>query len=390
MQPGLETRLGTLPNGARLNATHGTPIAASGAMQTEDLQRKAFLALLVAVSVAFLWVIFPMSGAVLWGVTFAILFTPLHRRLQERLHLKPSWAAIVSTLLVLLLVVLPAVVVSGMVVQEASTLVEKLRTGEIDLAAYYRRLMSALPAWAARLLEGAGLGDLSSVQDRLKQSAADGSQPIARRLWLVGQGTLDFAVNFFVMVYLLFFLLRDGPRLMQRIRRVTPLDPAVQARLARNFSAVVRSTVKGNILVALLQGALGGVALLVLGIPGAVLWAVVMAFLSLLPAVGAAMVWGPIAIYLLSMGQVAQGLGLVAFGTLVIGLVDNLLRPILVGKETRMPDWVVLISTIGGMSLFGVNGFVIGPVVAALFIAVWDLTTDDSTARPETPGESPP
>lgn len=354
-------------------------------VQTEDLQRKAFLALLVAVTVAFLWVIFPMFGAVLWGVTFAILFTPVHRWLRQRVRLGPSWSAALSTLLVLLLVVLPAVIVSGMVMQEASTLIDKLRSGEIDLTALYRRMMGALPTWATRLLEGAGLGDLSSVQERLKQSASDTSQPIARRLWSVGQGTLDFAVNFFVMVYLLFFLLRDGPALMQRIRRATPLDPAVQARLAKNFSTVVRSTVKGNILVALLQGALGGVALLVLGIPGAVLWAVVMAFLSLLPAVGAAMVWGPIALYLLSSGQIAQGIGLIAFGTLVIGLVDNLLRPILVGKETRMPDWVVLISTIGGMSLFGVNGFVIGPVVAALFIAVWDLTSDDSTARPDAP-----
>jgi predicted PurR-regulated permease PerM len=352
-------------------------------MQTEDLQRKAFLALLVAVTVAFLWVIFPMFGAVLWGVTFAILFTPLNRRMQQRLRLKPTWAAALSTLLVLLLVVLPAVIVSGMVAQEATTLVEKLRSGEVDLATYYRRLLAALPDWATRLIEGAGLGNLSSAQERLKQSAAGTSQPIARHLWTVGQGTLDFAVNFFVMVYLLFFLLRDGAGLMQRLRRATPLDPAVQARLAKKFSAVVRSTVKGNILVALLQGALGGVALLVLGIPGAVLWAVVMAFLSLLPAVGAALVWGPIAIYLLSTGQVTQGLGLIAFGTIVIGLVDNLLRPILVGKETRMPDWVVLISTIGGMSLFGINGFVIGPVVAALFIAVWDLTTDDSTARPD-------
>lgn len=358
-------------------------------MHTQDLQRKAFLALLVAVSVAFLWIVFPLSGAVLWGVTFAILFTPLHRRMQERLRLGPTWAALLSTLLVLLLVVLPAVIVSGMVVQEASTLIDKLRSGEIDLAAYYRRLMDALPGWGVRLLEGAGLGDLSSVQERLKQGAAGTSQPIARRLWIVGQGTLDFAVNFFVMVYLLFFLLRDGPSLMQRIRRATPLDPAVQARLARNFSAVVRSTVKGNIVVALVQGALGGVALMVLGIPGAVLWAVVMAFLSLLPAVGAAMVWGPIALYLLSTGQVAQGIGLIAFGTLVIGLVDNVLRPILVGKETRMPDWVVLISTIGGMSLFGVNGFVIGPVVAALFIAAWDLTMGDSTGRPGTSAAVP-
>lgn len=352
-------------------------------MQTEDLQRKAFLALLVAVTVAFLWVVFPMSGAVLWAVTFAILFSRLQRRLRAGMRLPPAAAAAVTTLLVLLLVILPAVVVSGFVVEEASALVQKLRSGEIDLTALYRRMLGALPGWATRTLEGAGLGDLSSLQERIRQTAADGSQPIARRLWIMGQGTLDFAVNFFVMLYLLFFLLRDGPELLQRIGRAMPLEPSVQQRLARNFSTVVRSTVKGNVVVALIQGALGGVALMVLGIPGAVLWAVVMAFLSLLPAVGAAMVWGPIAIYLLSTAQIAQGVGLIAFGTLVIGLVDNVLRPILVGQQTRMPDWVVLISTIGGMSLFGVNGFVIGPVLAALFIAVWDLTTDDSTARPQ-------
>ncbi|MBL0726482.1 AI-2E family transporter [Piscinibacter sp. HJYY11] len=352
-------------------------------MHTEDLQRKAFLALLVAVTVAFLWVIFPVFGAVLWAVTFAILFRPLQRSLRSSMRLPPAVAAALTTLLVLLLVILPAVVVSGFVVEEAAALVQKLRSGEIDLTALYRRMLGALPSWATRTLEGAGLGDLSSLQDRIKQTAADGSQPIARRLWTMGQGTLDFAVNFFVMLYLLFFLLRDGPELLKRVGRAVPLEPTVQQRLAKNFSTVVRSTVKGNVVVALIQGALGGIALLVLGIPGAVLWAVVMAFLSLLPAVGAALVWGPIAIYLLSTGQVAQGIGLIAFGTLVIGLVDNVLRPILVGKETRMPDWVVLISTIGGMSLFGINGFVIGPVLAALFIAVWDLTTDDSTARPQ-------
>ncbi len=357
-------------------------------MHTEDLHRKAFLALLVTVSVGFLWMLFPMSGAVLWAVTFAILFTPLNRRLQRSMRLPQSGSAALTTLLVLLLVVLPAAIVAGLVIDEATTIMEKLRSGELNLSSYYRRLMGALPDWARRLLQGAGMGNLSSAQQTIKETASGGTQPIARQLWTVSQGTLDFAVNFLVMVYLLFYLLRDGPWLLQRIRLVTPLDPQVQVRLGTKFGAVVRSTVKGNIIVALVQGALGGIALLVLGIPGAVLWSVVMAFLSLLPAVGAALVWGPIAIYLLSTGKVAQGVGLIAYGTLVIGLVDNLLRPILVGKETRLPDWLVLISTIGGMSLFGVNGFVVGPVIAALFITVWKLTAEDSTARPDTPPAS--
>jgi predicted PurR-regulated permease PerM len=121
------------------------------------------------------------------------------------------------------------------------------------------------------------------------------------------------------------------------------------------------------------QGALGGIAFWFLGIQGALLWAVLMAFLSLLPAIGAAVVWLPVAIYFLVTGAIWQGVALIVFGVIVIGLVDNVLRPILVGKDTQMPDYVVLISTLGGMALFGLNGFVIGPAVAALFIACWDL-----------------
>ena len=136
---------------------------------------------------------------------------------------------------------------------------------------------------------------------------------------------------------------------------------------------MIRATVKGNVLVAAAQGALGGLIFWFLGVQAPLLWAVLMAFLSLLPAVGAALVWAPVAIYFLVTGAIWQGVVLIAFGVLVIGLVDNVLRPILVGKDTKMPDYVVLLSTLGGMALFGLNGFVIGPVIAALFIAAWDL-----------------
>ena len=138
-------------------------------------------------------------------------------------------------------------------------------------------------------------------------------------------------------------------------------------------------------MVAASQGALGGLMCWFLGIQGPVLWGVLMAFLSLLPAVGAGLIWVPVAIYFLATGAVWQGLTLTAFGVFVIGLVDNLLRPILVGKDTKMPDYVVLISTLGGMALFGLTGFVIGPVIAALFMATRDLfaPSADSTAPPQ-------
>jgi predicted PurR-regulated permease PerM len=172
------------------------------------------------------------------------------------------------------------------------------------------------------------------------------------------------------------------------MRRSLPLTPAHQQELLRKFSNVIRSTVKGNLVVAGTQGALGGLAFWFLEVRGALLWAVVMAFLSLLPAFGAALVWLPVAIWFLITGATWQGVALLAWGVLVIGLVDNLLRPMLVGKATLMPDYVVMITTLGGMVVFSINGFVLGPVIAAMFFAVWHLYGDTRQGdAPATSGE---
>ncbi len=143
---------------------------------------------------------------------------------------------------------------------------------------------------------------------------------------------------------------------------------------------MVCATVKGGITVAVVQGLLGGVAFRLLGIPAPLLWALVMAFLSLLPAIGAAIVWAPVALYLLAAGSIWQGLFLIGYGVLVIGLVDNLLRPFLVGQSTKLPDYIVLISTLGGIEIFGLQGFVIGPLIAAIFMVSWEILTDAQTA----------
>ena len=182
-----------------------------------------------------------------------------------------------------------------------------------------------------------------------------------------------FVVSFFLMLYLLFFFLRDGSELAQRLKDAIPLRTEQKRALFSKFTIVIRAMFKGTILVAALQGVLGGIIFWFLGIPAAVLWGVVMAFLSLLPAVGSALIWLPVALYLLATGAVWQGLVLITYGALVIGLVDNLLRPFLIGMDTKLPDYVVLTSTLGGIAIFGLNGFVIGPVIAAMFIATWDI-----------------
>lgn len=342
-------------------------------MNHPELQQKTFLFLLVVVSLAFGWILLPFYGAVFWAAVLAILFARPYRWLLNRMHQRRNSAALLTLVLCLILVILPLTLIAISIVQDAAVVVERIRSRELNFNDYFRQVLGTLPQWLVGLLGRFDLLDMEALQDRLSSGALQGSQFIATRAISIGQNTFNFAISFGLMLYLLFFLLRDGAALAFRIRDAIPLSAHYKRYLFGKFTTVIRATVKGNIVVAATQGALGGLIFWILDVQGALVWAVLMAFLSLLPAVGAAIVWLPVAIYFLATGAVWQGVTLIAFGVLVIGLVDNVLRPILVGKDTKMPDYVVLISTLGGMALFGLNGFVIGPVVAALFIAVWDL-----------------
>ena len=351
----------------------GHSICRQTPMQASPFENRVFLILLTLVTLAFGAILWQFHGAVFWGVVLAILFAPLHRRLLRRMPRSPNLAALATLGLCLVVVILPMTLIAASLVQEATGIYDRLKSGQLNFGQYLQQIIAALPAWAAGLLDRFNLTTLGDLQEKLSSVAVQASQFVATKALNIGQNTLEFMVGFGIMLYLLFFLLRDGAALAKRISHATPLDSEHKHQLASKFTTVIRATVKGNIVVAASQGALGGLIFWILGIQGPVLWGVAMAFLSLLPAVGAGLVWGPVALYFLATGAVWQGVVLTLYGVGVIGLVDNVLRPILVGKDTKMPDYVVLISTLGGMALFGLTGFVIGPAIAALFIASWDL-----------------
>ena len=175
------------------------------------------------------------------------------------------------------------------------------------------------------------------------------------------------------MLYLAFFMLRDGAKLIPILIRALPLGDERERLLMQKFAEVTRATIKGSLVVAMVQGALGGLIFWILEIPGPVLWGVVMTVLSLIPVVGASLIWLPVGLYLLAIGNTSDGIILISFGAIIIGLVDNILRPILVGRDTKLPDYLVLLSTLGGFSMFGMTGFVLGPLIAVLFITFWEI-----------------
>jgi predicted PurR-regulated permease PerM len=342
-------------------------------MNTPELQRKVFLFMLFVVSLAFAWILMPFYGAVFWGSVLAIIFTPFYRKLLVVMNQRSNLAALTTLLLCLIVVILPVTVMTGSLIQEGAIVYQKIRSGELDFGAYFQQVMSGLPPWLVNLLDRFGLRNISELQEMLSTGALEGSQFIAMHALSIGQNTFEFVISFGIMLYLLFFLLRDGAALSSKIKQAMPLSMEHKRHLFSKFTTVIRATVKGNVVVAAVQGALGGLIFSFLGIQGALLWGFVMAFLSLIPAVGAGLIWVPVAIYFLVTGATMQGIILIGFGVFVIGLVDNLLRPVLVGRDTKIPDYVILISTLGGIYLFGLNGFVLGPVIAALFIAAWDL-----------------
>jgi predicted PurR-regulated permease PerM len=338
------------------------------------LEDRSFRVLLIALSLSFAWILWPFYGAILWATVIAILFAPLHRRLSRSVGKRRNLAALATLAIIVVMVIVPLTLIAALLLEETSSVYARIRSGELSFGRYFQQIFDALPPWATSVMDRFGLTHLEAVQERMSAGLMKSSEFLARRAIDIGQNTFDFIVSLFVMLYLLFFLLRDGDELTRRIKQAVPLRAEQQRALFGKFIIVIRATVKGNIVVAVLQGALGGLIFWFLGIHAPVLWAALMALLSLLPAVGAGLVWLPVAIYLLATGALWQGVLLIAYGVLVIGLVDNVVRPVLVGKDTEMPDYVVLVSTLGGIAIFGLNGFVIGPVIAAMFMAAWEIS----------------
>lgn len=343
--------------------------------------KRALGVLVFAISIALGWILLPFYGTLLWAAIIALLFLPLYRWLLGRLKQKRSLAALLTLMVVLLIVIVPFALLSASLAREAALIYERIQSGELNPALYFREVFAALPNWIGSLLDRFGLVNFDVLQRRLTAVLAQGSQFLATQALNVGQITFEFVANLFITLYLAFFLIRDGESVVDALQRAIPLASAQKQELLEKITTVIRATIKGTLLVAAIQGALGGLAFWFLGVGGALLWAVLMAFLSLLPAVGAGLVWVPVAGYFLVTGAIWQGIALTIYGVLVIGLVDNLLRPLLVGKDARLPDYVVMITTLGGMAVLGINGFVLGPAIAAMFIAVWHFYLNDQVGK---------
>lgn len=333
--------------------------------------RNAFLVLLVvAMSVAF----FAMIRAFLLTILMAALFTgvayPLYRRIVRAFGERKRLAAIATLLILLTLVIAPLLSILGIAAAEAvrvnETLLPRLQAmvdepGEVD-----RRL---------QMLPGYEFVEPYRDQIILNARALAGSAGAFALdvLSATTRATVVFMFHFIVMLYTMYFFLTDGPRMVGAITAYLPLTDVDKQRMLEKFVSVARATLKGTVLIGAFQGGLAGLAFWVVGIDGAVFWATVMTVLSIIPGIGAALIWVPAAIILFAMGWIWQAIALTLFCAIVVSSVDNVLRPILVGRDTQMHELLIFFSTLGGLLMFGAVGFILGPILAALFVTAWEM-----------------
>jgi predicted PurR-regulated permease PerM len=339
-----------------------------GGVRLED---GGLVTLVVLVSLAFAWLVAPFFGSILWGLIASILCAPIYRDIVRRTRGRRNLAASLTLILIVALVIFPAILLGVSLVQEAAMLYARIQSGDLDIAMQFIEFRASLPPWALEGLESSGLTDFETAREMLGNSIASILRAIASQALGFGQGALQLLASLGIMLYLTFFLLRDGEKLSAQVRWAMPLNPELRDRLIDHFVTVIRATMRGTVVVSVLQGLVGGIVFWLIGIEAAILWGLLMALFSLVPAVGTGIVWVPVSIYLLTTGSIWEGAVLIFCGLFVIGLIDNVLRPILVGHEARLPEFVVLIATVAGLQLMGLTGVIVGPIIAALFMAVW-------------------
>jgi predicted PurR-regulated permease PerM len=338
---------------------------------TETRFRQAFLLLLVAaITAAFVAMIREFLLTILLAAIFAGLSHPVYRWLLGRLHGRKALASIATLLLLLALVMAPLLAVLGAGANEALRVTETIRPrlqqvvnqpGEVD-----RRLRNLpgydrIEPYRAQILTKAG--ELVGITSAFLFAALSATT----------RATAVFIFHFFILLYTMFFFLIGGPALLGGILAYLPLTEADKQRMVEKFVSVTRATLKGTILIGAAQGLLGGLAFWAAGIDGAIFWGTVMTVLSIIPGVGGALVWVPAAIVLMATGEIWRGIGLALFCALVVGSVDNLLRPRLVGQDIKMHELLIFFSTLGGLMFFGAMGFILGPILAALFVTAWEM-----------------
>jgi predicted PurR-regulated permease PerM len=328
-----------------------------------------FFVILGLVTILFLYLLQPFFFPIFWAAVIAGVFRPLYGRINGKLN-RPNLSTAILFLIIALIILLPTVVVGTLVFNESVQIYKNLSPDAKHMGSSIQRLINTI---ADNSIVHLFHIDKAMLIAKTTEVAQVITNYIFVHLSQLTQNTLGLLVKFAIMLYTLFFFVRDGDRFLRTAMKVIPLGMGREKFLYERFIVTARSTLKVTLIIGGIQGALGAIVFFVTNLEGALIWGLLMILTAIVPVVGCSIIWAPVGILMLLTGHIWEGVLILAVGTFVISTVDNLLRPVLLGKDVEMHPLLIFLSTLGGIILFGFSGFVIGPVITSLLIALWEM-----------------
>lgn len=338
-------------------------------MDFNKIRNYLFLGALLLVTLLFLSLLKIFAYPIFWAAIIAAISYPFYNRLRKLIK-NTTLSVSLVLLIITFIVVIPLSILGTLLVKESIDLYDTFSSNRENINTSIQQTFDGVRnnPYIAKLHI-----DEAMLSSRISEYSGTALTYVFNFIKNFTQNSFEFVIMFIIMLYALFFFIRDGEVMLKKLMYICPLGDKYEIMLYERFTSTVRATLKGTVILGIIQGTLGGIMFYIAGIPGALLWGVIMTLLSIIPGVGPAIVWVPAAIILFLLGDVWQAIMIVAVGTLIIGTIDNLLRPWLVGKDIQMHELLIFFSTLGGIAIFGISGFIIGPIIASLFVSFWQI-----------------
>jgi predicted PurR-regulated permease PerM len=338
-------------------------------MDFSKIKNYVFIGMLIIITIIFFSMLKVFAYPIFWAAIIAGMFYPVYKAINKKIKI-PNLSTAITMTLILFIIVIPVIFVSILVVRESIDIYSAIN----QKSSYYNTEIKQAMEWVKNhpLTDSWEINELFWAE-KFSDIANSVTSFILSSAKQFTQNSIIFFIMFFITFYTLFFFLRDGEKLLKKLMHLCPLGNEKEKMLYSKFVSTTRATLKGSLIVGIIQGALGGLMFAVAGIKGAIIWGLLMAVLAAIPTIGPYFIWLPAAIIMILIGRFWTGMGMILFGALVIGTIDNILRPILVGKDAQMHPLMVMLSMLGGMVVFGISGFIIGPIIAALLLAFWEM-----------------